>query len=107
MYNRLHNGYGGRYPHFRQYSHYLYSAIVCIVITRRLRIAHVQRLSHQLFFMQLPSALSLPAFQLLQSHTTQLTQLRILFPTVSLGDYTTYSWSLLKRVNHSLIPIPE
>jgi len=51
-----------------------------IVITRRLRTAHVRRLLHQLFFMQWPSALSLPAFQLLQSHTTHLTLLRILFP---------------------------
>jgi len=78
-----------------------------IVITRGLRIAHVRRLLYQLFFMQLPSERSLPAFQLLQSHTTHLTQLRILFPTVSLGDYTTDSWLLHKRNNHSLIPMPE
>jgi len=73
------------------------------MMSRGLWIAHVRRLSGQLFFMQSPSALSLPAVQLLQSHTTHLTQLRILFPTVSLGDYTTYSWSSLKRNNHSLI----
>jgi len=70
-------------------------------------IAHVRRLSHQLFFMQSHSPLSLPAFQLLQSHTTNLAQLRILFPTVSVGAYTTYFWFLRKRDNHSLIPMPE
>ena len=77
------NSYGGRYPHLRQFSHYLYSAVMYIVITRGLRIAHVRRLSYQLFFMQSPFALSLPAFELLRSHTTHLTQLRILFPTAS------------------------
>jgi len=57
--------------------------------------------------MQLPPVLSLPVFQQLQSHTTYLTQLRILFPTVSLCAYTIHSWSLLKRDNPSLTPMPE
>jgi len=67
-----------------------------IITTRGLHIAQVRRLSDQLFFRQAPSALSLLAFQLLQSHTTHLAQLRILFQTVALGAYTTYACSLLK-----------